>query len=519
MEVPVLYYNVDGSQIFRHDILQHIFQEIGSSPFVVLSVNGMKRTGKSFILTQLLRQLRPGDDEIRWKSEPELSPSVGIEIWSEPIRTFQNGQELCVVLLKTETSLEPPATIQQNATVSAISLLLSSFFILNVRKTISKENLSFLQYVLNLARSLGAGGGPVPPKFQRILFLVRDMELRVKDFSHGYHTPHSKPQATAHSQTNLFTQIFSLDPTRQPLEVQHTFRQVLSAFVEFGLFALPEPGSRTGQSTFRTRELDLEFHNYVQAVTDLLLNPDSPLLLLETKKAGGLELTGYEFMEVIDQLQRVLKRSPNSVGFESWDPPVEQSRAEMINTISTSNLVSLYVSTINDFIAENTRKTGNAGMYQKTLAEKMNSFLKICVETFSRRLSLGDDGLKEKFKEALSEEILEKMKLFETLNDSRLKYARQAHGLNSEANAILDRLEALRNQEKEADWEESRVEEEMDREIGKRLRAAHSIHIRKQIEECQSRVDRIRDQVARIQVENEKNLDQVIKVIEVITKI
>jgi len=144
--------------------------KIKGLPVVVISINGRKRTGKSFMLTQFLKYLYYKDDPnwidcetsraFKWAGgSRRVTP--GIQVWSDPIVvevTDHSGinKKIAIILLDCQGLFDSRTTMSQNTKLFAFSALLSSVFIFNDNTGLSDDILSFLHSYLEYAKFTGA---------------------------------------------------------------------------------------------------------------------------------------------------------------------------------------------------------------------------------------------------------------------------------------------------------------------------------------------------------------------------
>lgn len=158
----------------------------------VVSVVGAFRTGKSFLLTFLLRYLRHGSDldesedwmaaagdlregninekvlagdagrsnvesSFQWRAGKERT-TTGIWMWSEPfVRRVANGEEVAVLLMDTQGMFDNETSMNLTACIFGLSTLLSSYQIYNVQNRIQEDNLQHLALFSEYGRIALAG--------------------------------------------------------------------------------------------------------------------------------------------------------------------------------------------------------------------------------------------------------------------------------------------------------------------------------------------------------------------------
>ena len=102
--------------------------ELVKGPIGVVSVAGMYRTGKSYLLNRLLLNRKGG-----FGVGPTINPCTkGIWIWGTPLKSFtQNGDPCSVLIIDTEGSGGLEEDTDHDMRIFSLSLYISSYFIYN----------------------------------------------------------------------------------------------------------------------------------------------------------------------------------------------------------------------------------------------------------------------------------------------------------------------------------------------------------------------------------------------------
>ncbi|XP_028914509.1 RING finger protein 112-like isoform X1 [Ornithorhynchus anatinus] len=182
-----------GKLVVLEDSFQRSLErkEIADLPICIISIIGEQRKGKSFLLNYLLRRLEnpfqeSADDSWMGKSDEFLTGFLwysgveritkGIWIWSKPFlmdRTTGDARDkVAVFLVDTEGTLDFAADKETSVKISTISMLLSSFLILNTDKLVGETDMEYLEMFLDLAKELSKSLEWQP--VQHLDILVRD---------------------------------------------------------------------------------------------------------------------------------------------------------------------------------------------------------------------------------------------------------------------------------------------------------------------------------------------------------
>lgn len=198
------------------ELVEHVLSRIlldkrvKNKKVVVVSVVGTFRKGKSFLLDFFLRYMY-SNDKSNWLGDPNEPltgfhwrggadrDTTGIYMWSEPfLVALPSGEEVAVIFLDTQGSFDCRANMKQSATIFALSTMLSSKEIFNIKDNLQEDYLQHLQFFTEYGRiALESGYAQTPFqvsltktilsfffrkfssnthnfKFQHLEFLVRD---------------------------------------------------------------------------------------------------------------------------------------------------------------------------------------------------------------------------------------------------------------------------------------------------------------------------------------------------------
>jgi len=135
---------VNGTVQFDESALQEIFgkEEYKNLPAIVISINGRQRTGKSFLINQILKKLHFSDDpdwinqqipnRFEWRGG-RSRVTTGIQVLSDPFLVEVQGQKVAIFLMDCQGLSNSKTPTSQNIKIFTFSALISSLFIYNDR--------------------------------------------------------------------------------------------------------------------------------------------------------------------------------------------------------------------------------------------------------------------------------------------------------------------------------------------------------------------------------------------------
>ena len=186
---PFITVNPDTNKFEVHDEAVRVLNEM-KCPVAVVSVAGMYRTGKSYLLNLL--KSPPGADP-----EPSASGfgvgnttnahTKGIWLWGEPVRV--DDQDVAVVFLDTEGLGSMGASQTHDCRIFALALLIGSYFVYNSRGVIDGNAIEQLSLVVNLTKHIHVSkglsgdedsGADFSNHFPAFMWVVRDFTLQLK---------------------------------------------------------------------------------------------------------------------------------------------------------------------------------------------------------------------------------------------------------------------------------------------------------------------------------------------------
>lgn len=128
------------------EVLGHIKGPIG-----VVSVAGMYRTGKSYLLNRVLLNRQSG-----FGVGPSIHPCTkGIHIWGAPVSGFTpSGEPVNVLVVDSEGLGGLDEDNNHDMRIFSLALLISSFFIYNSMGQIDEAAISSLSLVVNLTKHI-----------------------------------------------------------------------------------------------------------------------------------------------------------------------------------------------------------------------------------------------------------------------------------------------------------------------------------------------------------------------------
>nr|CDS33517.2 atlastin 2 [Hymenolepis microstoma] len=319
---------------------------------VVVSVVGTFRKGKSFLLDFFLRYMY-SNDKSHWLGDPNEPltgfhwrggadrDTTGIYMWSEPfLVTIPSGEEVAVIFLDTQGSFDCRANMKQSATIFALSTMLSSKEIFNIKDNLQEDYLQHLQFFTEYGRiALESGYAQTP--FQHLEFLIRD-------WAFAYEYPYGRKGGM--DLLNKRLEVNDDTPKENILLRSH----IKSCFADLQCYLMPHPGlTVAGSPTFNGRLADIDT-NFVDQLRDYIpsiLSPES----LTVKSINGQPVTCGELMEFFRAYMKIFQS-------DELPQPVSmyEATAEVNNLNACNRSRNLYVQEMNEVFVPAVARVGQS---------------------------------------------------------------------------------------------------------------------------------------------------------------
>ncbi|XP_028171840.1 atlastin-like isoform X2 [Ostrinia furnacalis] len=285
--------------VLAEDALSKLLLEddIRDRAVIVVSVAGAFRKGKSFLLDFFLRYLdhtynhgMGGDDWMGSEDEPlegfswrggSERDTSGLLLWSQPFKaTLPNGDKVLILLMDTQGTFDSESTVRDNATIFALSTMISSVQIYNLSQNIEEDDLQHLQLFTEYGRL--ALQNSVGKPFQHLQFLVRDWSF-----------PYEHPFGPEGGQQLLDKWLEIHEGQHE--ELQTLRKHVVACFEKLACYLMPHPGLTVATNPhFKGKLSDIspEFKTHLRQFIPMLLSPEQ----LVPKTTGGQRVKARDLL-------------------------------------------------------------------------------------------------------------------------------------------------------------------------------------------------------------------------------
>jgi len=182
--IPLITFDTSVKKFFLNEDAENILRKI-EGPIGVVSVAGMYRTGKSYLLNRMLLNRGSG-----FSVGPSINPCTkGLWIWSKPISGYSSdGTPLNVLIIDTEGIGATDEDQNHDSKIFTLGLLLSSYFVYNSLNSIDENAIQNLSFIVNITKNiqLTSQKEDIDPKdyasfLPSFVWVIRDFSLQLKN--------------------------------------------------------------------------------------------------------------------------------------------------------------------------------------------------------------------------------------------------------------------------------------------------------------------------------------------------
>lgn len=182
--IPLITFSTTEKKFYINEDAETILKKV-EGPIGVISVAGMYRTGKSYLLNRMLLNRSAG-----FSVGPSINPCTkGLWIWSKPISGHSpDGTPLNVLIIDTEGIGATGEDQNYDSKIFTLGLLLSSYFVFNSVNSIDENAIQNLSFIVNISKNiqLSSQKEEVDPKdysayLPSFLWIIRDFALQLKN--------------------------------------------------------------------------------------------------------------------------------------------------------------------------------------------------------------------------------------------------------------------------------------------------------------------------------------------------
>ncbi|KAJ1288018.1 hypothetical protein BS78_02G056100 [Paspalum vaginatum] len=264
------------------------------TPIAAVSVIGPYRSGKSFLLNQLLSL---SCDRGFGVGHMRDTKTKGIWVWGSPVEVDIDGSKVSVLYLDTEGFESVGKSNVYDDRIFALATVLSSVMIYNLPETIREADISRLSFAVEIAEEFygRVKGQDVAFEPAKLLWLIQ------RDFLVTFHDPEGK------SVQQMVDEALQRVPNNNGDKSIDEINQIRDSLEFMGgnstAFSLPQPHlQRTKLCDMEDQELDPSYVKRRDQLKQIVAS------MIKPKFVQGRTLNGTEFVSFIEQILEALNK-------------------------------------------------------------------------------------------------------------------------------------------------------------------------------------------------------------------
>ena len=276
------------------------------NPIGVISVAGMYRTGKSYLLNRMLLNRSGG-----FSVGPSINPCTkGLWMWSKtiPAHTPQ-GKPLNVLIIDTEGIGATDEDHNHDNKIMTLAILLSSYFIFNSMGTIDESSIQSLSFIVNITKNIQQKNGNkyFAKYLPAFMWVIRDFSLQLKNREGNPITSKEYLEYSLELQNGTSEFIVNKNQIRKLVKEYFPNRDCVTL-----VRPLLEEGNLQKLERTPASKLRKEFIEQVNYLRKTVLNSINP------KKLNGQELNGEMFIDLIKSYVKMINEGAVPIIQTAW---------------------------------------------------------------------------------------------------------------------------------------------------------------------------------------------------------
>ena len=395
--IPMVNYDLSQRKFLINPDAEKFIRSL-PSPLGVISVAGMYRTGKSYLLNRMLLNRSNG-----FSVGPSINPCTkGLWMWNKTIPAHTpNGEAINVIIIDTEGIGATDEDQNHDNKIMTLAILLSSYFIYNSLGTIDENAIQNLSFIVNITKNIQNKNNDKDfalylPSF---MWVIRDFSLQLKNSDGKTITSKEYLEKSLEIQKGSSEFINSKNQIRQLVKEYFPTRDCVTL-----VRPLTEEGNLQNLENTDSSKLRKEFIEQVNYLRKTVMNSIKP------KKLNGNFLNGEMFINLLNSYVNMINKGAVPVIKSAWTLMCE---SECVRVIEEA--VKKYKENVDKIILP---------MDEKKLKLQLKKIKKDCVDFYyNEAIGDFDDKKIKELKEKLRKEKINVMKRNVNLSkDETLKF-------------------------------------------------------------------------------------------------
>ena len=396
--IPLIIFDTPTKKFHLNSDAENILSKI-KGPIGVISVAGMYRTGKSYLLNRMLLNRSNG-----FSVGPSINPCTkGLWIWSNPIKGFSDeGVPLNIFVIDTEGIGATDEDQNHDSKIFTLGLLLSSYFIYNSLNSIDENAIQNLSFIVNISKNIqlsakqkNSEAKDLSLYLPNFLWVIRDFALKLINTDGEQITSKEYLEKSLEEQKGNSESIASKNKIRKLLKDFFADRNCLTL-----VRPLTSEENLQNLDKMELSQLRPEFSQQVTNLRKMVLNKMKP------KTLNGQELNGEMFCTMTKCYIEAINAGAVPVIENAWSFVCKNECLKAMKNAS-----EIYNKKMTEGLNSSAKKTS----FEEEEFLKMHKEAKEkSIENY-KRFAIGN--FFDEFLKKLKEEIYEKFMEFKTHNE------------------------------------------------------------------------------------------------------
>ena len=276
------------------------------SPLGIISVAGMYRTGKSYLLNRVLLNQSNG-----FTVGPSINPCTkGLWMWSKTIQAHTpQGKPINLLIIDTEGIGATDEDHNHDNKIMTLAILLSSYFLYNSIGTIDENSIQSLSLIVNITKNIQKknNNNDFTKYLPTFMWVIRDFSLQLKNKEGVPITSKEYLEYSLEFQQGNSEVIKNKNEIRKMVKEYFPKRDCVTL-----VRPLLEEGNLQNLEKMDVTKLRKEFIEQVNYLRKVVLNSINP------KKLNGQELSGEMFINLLNSYVNMINEGAVPIIQTAW---------------------------------------------------------------------------------------------------------------------------------------------------------------------------------------------------------
>ena len=305
LPISMVTYDIKSGKFIVNPEAESIIRNL-PSPLGVISVAGMYRTGKSYLLNRVLLNQSNG-----FTVGPSINPCTkGLWMWSKTIQAHTpQGKPINLLIIDTEGIGATDEDHNHDNKIMTLAILLSSYFLYNSIGTIDENSIQSLSLIVNITKNIQKknNNSDFTKYLPTFMWVIRDFSLQLKNKEGVPITSKEYLEYSLEFQQGNSEVIKNKNEIRKMVKEYFPKRDCVTL-----VRPLLEEGNLQSLEKMDINKLRKEFIEQVNYLRKVILNSINP------KKLNGQELSGEMFINLLSSYVNMINEGAVPIIQTAW---------------------------------------------------------------------------------------------------------------------------------------------------------------------------------------------------------